>query len=172
MNPKTDRRADQTIAKLALHARNIMHDSPVATAVAEVKTNVIPAGLAAGALVMTLDGELPVEHLSPGDRVITRDSGVAILRDVSVVENVETYEITASSIGHDRPQNAVTVAADQKILLRDWRAKAMFGTAEALVPVSRLADGEFVKSAGVAKLFVLEFDRDHILYVDGLELAA
>ncbi|MEY8841162.1 hypothetical protein AB9K41_19210, partial [Cribrihabitans sp. XS_ASV171] len=40
----------------------------------------LETGLPADANLLTLDGEIPTEHLCAGDRVITRDSGTAILR--------------------------------------------------------------------------------------------
>ena len=42
------------------------------------------SGVCAGTTIMTLDGETPVEHLAPGSRVITRDTGMAVLRAVTV----------------------------------------------------------------------------------------
>jgi hypothetical protein len=73
-----------------------------------------------------------------------------------------------------RPDQEVLLPASQEILLRDWRAKALFGAAQALVPVSRLVDGSFVCALGEIEmgLHELVFDRPHILYVDGLELAS
>jgi len=38
-------------------------------------------GLAAGTIIYTLDGALPVEYLGPGDRIITR-AGMRVLRAV------------------------------------------------------------------------------------------
>ncbi|WP_095589892.1 hypothetical protein [Actibacterium ureilyticum] len=37
--------------------------------------------LAIGTMVMTLDGALPVEYLTPGDRIVTR-AGLRILRQI------------------------------------------------------------------------------------------
>ena len=38
-------------------------------------------GLAPGTIIFTLEGALPVEYLSPGDRIITR-AGMRVLRDL------------------------------------------------------------------------------------------
>ncbi len=40
-----------------------------------------PTGIAAGTVVLTADGALPVDFLEPGDRVVTR-SGLRVLRDI------------------------------------------------------------------------------------------
>lgn len=133
------------------------------------------AGLAAGTTVMTLDGELPVEHLSVGDRIITRDAGMAVLRDIRSQDvHVASIQIKAGSLGHTRPQDDMIVGPDTLVHIRDWRAKALFGADVATVKAKRLIDGEFVSEQGAQTLTVYEliFDRQHILYADGLEVAS
>lgn len=134
-----------------------------------------PGGICGGTTVLTLAGELPVEHLVRGDRVITRDSGTAVLRGVRVTEvRIAPIRIKAGSLGHTRPDRDMIVAPHTMIHIRDWRAMAMYGTPTAMVPASQLVDGEFVAEQGPAtiRLFSLVFDRDHIVYADGLEVAA
>ena len=136
--------------------------------------DILQAGFAPGAIALTLDGEIPVEFLGVGDRVITRDSGMAVLRGVrSHIVRCDVVEITGGALGHTRPERDVILPADQKLLLRDWRAKALYGAAQALAPVRALVDGEFVRLGETRdmRLYQLEFDTPHILYVDGLEMA-
>ncbi|KPP87213.1 MAG: Hint domain [Rhodobacteraceae bacterium HLUCCA08] len=132
-------------------------------------------GLTAGTTILTLDGELPVEHLSPGDKVITRDSGVAVLRGLRMVEvHVAPIAIKAGSLGYARPDRDILVAPDTPIHIRDWRAEALFGAKAATVPAKRLVDGEFVAEVEMRRmvLWELDFDRPHIVYADGLEVAS
>lgn len=129
----------------------------------------------AGTLVLTLDGELPVEHLTPGDRIITRTSGTARLfrlRHRRLM--VEAVSIAHGTLGNARPDRDVVLPARQEILVRDWRASALFGASQALVPACRLIDGTYIRSLGRQKLdlFELHFETPQILYADGLELAA
>ena len=42
------------------------------------------AGIVAGSIIFTAEGEIPVEYLSPGDKVVTRDSGMVTLLDTFV----------------------------------------------------------------------------------------
>ena len=132
-------------------------------------------GFFAGTTILTLDGELPVEFLSPGDRVITRDSGIATLRAVRTRRTVgNAVCIRAGTLGHLRPDQDALLPAGQHVLLRDWRAKALYGTDEALAPAERLVDGEYVtliEDTALA-LYELVFDAPHILYADGLEIAS
>ncbi|QFS82737.1 hypothetical protein FIU97_07985 [Roseivivax sp. THAF40] len=158
MEPKTVRRVSGGTAPLR-------HDS------IQNMTN----ALAAGTSVLTLDGTLPAEYLSPGDRIITRDAGMAILRDVVIRSGpVEAVAIRAGTFGHTRPDQDALMPASQEVLIRDWRAQAIFGRARALVPASRLVDGEFVRALGPTEmtLVALIFDAPHIIYADGLEVAA
>lgn len=133
------------------------------------------SGLTAGTTVMTLDGEIPVEHLSAGERVITRDAGMAVLREIrSKTVNVASIQIKAGSLGHTRPQHDMIVGPDTLVHIRDWRAKALFGADVATVKAKRLIDGEFVSEQPIQSITVFEliFDKQHILYADGLEVAS
>ncbi|MFZ7093377.1 Hint domain-containing protein [Primorskyibacter sp. 2E233] len=131
--------------------------------------------LTAGTVVLTLDGALPVEFIAEGDKVITRDSGIAIVRQVRRTKvQMKTVAIKAGSLGNTRPDRDAVLPAAQEILIRDWRAEALFGASQALVPASRLVDGEFIRDIGTREVEVVEliFDAPHILYADGLEVAS
>lgn len=133
------------------------------------------AGLRADSIIMTLDGEKSVADLSVGDRVITRDSGMALITSVrSQKVRTRAVRILAGSLGHTRPDHDVTFPAGQPILIRDWRAGAVFNAKQAMVAVHRLIDGEFITDEGEQEmtLYELDFDRPHILYVDGLEVSS
>ncbi len=128
--------------------------------------------IAQGAGILTLDGLLPVEYLNPGDRIVTR-AGAMRLRAVHVsVAQVPLIRVAPSALGHDRPDQALLLAPDTEVLVRDWRAKAMFGKTQALVPISRLVDGDYVTRVPGSKrrLFSLEFDTPQVVYADGVEI--
>lgn len=131
--------------------------------------------LVSGTVVLTLDGALPVEFIAEGDKVITRDSGIAVVRSVRRSKQmVRTVSIKAGSLGNARPDRDVLLAASQEILIRDWRAAALFNMSPALVAAERLIDGEFVRDGGMVEMETVElvFDAPHILYADGLEVAS
>lgn len=131
-------------------------------------------GLLGGTIVLTLDGELPVEYLSPGDRIITRDSGMARLSGlVRQPATLPLVDFAAGSLGDTRPDRNLTLPTAQRVLVRDWRARALFGAAQALVPAAALVDGEFVRALPARRcvLHQLVFDHPHIVYAGGLELA-
>ena len=130
-------------------------------------------GIVAGTPILTLDGEMPVQFLSPGDRIITRN-GARVLAavEVTLLQGAEMVRIHASALGHDRPEADLFVAPDQPILVRDWRARALYGRDMALVPAQRLADGDYVRKERVteARVFTLRFEREEVIYAGGLEL--
>ena len=151
-----------------------MKQDPTGQAHQALRPDDMVQGFPCGSTILTLDGAMPVEFLSPGDRIITRDRGMAILRDLESLDvTCDTVAVMAGTLGADRPDTDVILPADQAVLLRDWRAKALFGRDQALAPVRRLVDGEFIRHAGKRpmRLIRLGFDAPHILYVDGMELA-
>ncbi|WP_397543002.1 Hint domain-containing protein [Roseovarius salis] len=133
------------------------------------------AGIGGPSRIMTLDGLRRVDTLRPGDRVVTRDTGVAVLRAARRRRTRgQAVRITAGTLGHGRPDRDTLLPSGQPVLVRDWRAKALFGAPQALVSARRLVDGTFATLIDDATITVhdLEFDGPHVLYVDGLELAS
>ena len=134
------------------------------------------SGLQSDSFILTLDGEKLISDLCVGDRVITRDCGVARVTSVrSRRVRTQTIRIQAGSLGHTRPERDVLLPAAQMVLIRDWRAQAVFSSVgAAMVEAHRLIDGEFITDEGEQDLtlYELDFDRPHILYVDGLEVAS
>lgn len=132
------------------------------------------SGIAAGSTVLTLEGALPVEHLTPGDRIITR-GGIRTLKalTVNVHRDAQVIRIGDSTLGPDRPIDELIVARDQKIMVRDWRAKAMFGAERAVVEARRLTDGEYIRAETVPelRLFTLDLGAPAVIYVNAQELA-
>ena len=144
------------------------------TTAAPPKAVALDHGLAAGTPVLTLDGVLPVEFLTPGDRIITRDGARRLLSvEVTLVQNARVIRITEGTLGNDQPDGDVIVSPDQPILIRDWRAKALCGTASALIPAAKLVDGEYIRAEIIAdmRFFTLRFATDAVVYAAGLELA-
>ena len=138
------------------------------------QTAVLDHGLACGTTVLTLDGILPVEFLSPGDRIVTRDGAQRLASiEVTVVQNARVIRISEGTLGIDRPEGDMVVSPDQPIMIRDWRAKAMFGTKAAMVPAARLVDGAYIRAEVLpqVRFYTLRFANDAVIYAGGLELA-
>lgn len=132
------------------------------------------SGMAEGTPVQTLSGVVPVERLRAGDRVLTR-AGMRRIAEVEalVLLDAPVVRVAANVLGQGRPETTVLLAPATPILIRDWRAKALFGAAQALVPVSRLIDGEYIRMEQAARLrlYRLTLDGAAVIYAGGLELA-
>jgi hypothetical protein len=148
------------------------HMTQSALAVGDVSLTL--QGMAPGTEILTADGALPVEYLAEGDRIVTR-SGLRVLRSVSVqvVRHAAMVQLGVDTLGVGRPDHDVLVAAGQTILIRDWRAQALFGTPQALVPACRLVDGSLIRAQARANLriYTLHFDATEVIYAGGLELS-
>lgn len=146
---------------------NTHHDHPATAA------NTV--GVVEGADILTMVGYVPVSTLKPGDRIITR-RGVRVLRDVTVqTAHFRAVLIGPSTLGFSRPAEQMRLAPGQEILVRDWRAQAMFGESSIVLPIERLIDETHIKQDAAArdhKIFALEFDMPEIIYVDGVEMVA
>jgi len=145
------------------------------TAAADIVTPKYEAGVCVGTTIMTLEGETPVEHLTPGDRIITRDSGMAVLKEITKrTVKMQAIRIKAGSLGHTRPDRDMIISPGANIHIRDWRAEAIYGAPTAQVPAHKLVDGEFLsfEDAREVAVYELTFERQHIIYADGIELIA
>ncbi len=124
---------------------------------------------------MTLDGAIPVEFLNPGDRVITR-RGVrklkAIMRN-TIPAGAPRVVVSASALG-GKPTKDTILMPGQRVLIRDWRAQALWGKDIAAPQVARLVDGQHIRTVTGGKQIMLSlyFGAPEILYADGLELAS
>jgi len=158
MEPKTARRVDPQDRR----------QSPVTV------RSIPSIGCSAHSIVLTLKGETRAADLKAGDKVITRDCGTAVVRRVTRQQTVcDAVLVKAGSLGHRRPPSDAILPATACLLVRDWRAQALFGRPQAVVQASRLCDGEFISPLPDHQMdtVTLEFDRPHILYIAGLELA-
>ena len=132
------------------------------------------AAILLGTPVMTLDGDLPVEFIAPGDRVITRNGMRKVVAvEVTRVKNARVVCISCDSLGVGRPAEDLVVSPNQPVLIRDWRAMALYGKAEAMIPAARLCDGEFIRGEilAEARFVTLRFAGPEVIYAGGMELA-
>lgn len=142
---------------------------------------VSPACFVAGTLIETPDGPLAVERLRAGDRVVTADHGPQTVRWAGSVHvspqrlarapAFHPVLIRAHALGPGRPRRDLRVSQQHRILIDDWRAELMFGTASVLAPAAHLIDGRGIDidRRGAAVCYVhICFDRHEIVDAEGL----
>lgn len=130
-------------------------------------------GLFPGTIILTQRGEVPVEHLTKADKVITRNSGFSPLLDVTHHwMDTNCVRVRAGSLGHTRPEADMDLPASQHVLIRDWRAESIFGQSQAFAPIGALVDEEFITDLGQQYVVVyqLSFERPQVIYAGGMEL--
>lgn len=126
----------------------------------------------AGTLIHTSTGLLPVESLLPGDLVLTADHGFCPLR-WSVRRRVGGHgvaapvHIAAGTLGNSRD---LRLSQQHRVLLSDWRAELLFGTAEVLVPAAHLLNGGSIRLAPCAEVDYVHllFDRHELVFSEGI----
>ena len=136
------------------------------------RRSVQSTGLVAGTLVVTADGELPVEYLTPGDRVVTRAHGMVPLKSVTAVTcNAHMIRLAPGALGPAQQRPAM-MTASQPILLRGALAMRLCGTAQGVTPVGFLVNEESIRDLGPRelRLIQLSFERPEVIYADGVEV--
>lgn len=134
-----------------------------------------PAGICATARLLTAQGERRLGDISVGDRVISRTSGM--IRVASITRfRCESAPIALAphALGNGRPSDLVLVSPSQPILLRDWRAKLLYGAPCALAPAAALVDHGYITRTPRLKgleMVRLCFEAPEVLYVGMLECA-
>ncbi|WP_428924758.1 Hint domain-containing protein [Marinibacterium sp. SX1] len=136
-----------------------------------------------GVMILTPTGEVAIEDLGIGDRVITRDHGVQRIRWIGATTLPAGYVnrtsamrpvlVRAGALGPDQPVRDMRLSRQHRILVRDWRADLLFGKPDGvLVPVvSLLNDSTIIEDrpTGPVTYIHMAFDTHEVVYADGIE---
>lgn len=132
--------------------------------------NELATGITCSIPLYTLEGAVPAEHLMPGDRIITRSRGSAVLRDIRFGQiEGPMVRIAPTTLGRARPEAFLMLPPDQRIVLR----RAVGAPCDGIFPARALVDGENVKwheTRGPVTVVHLVFDTPQIVHAGGLEL--
>jgi hypothetical protein len=102
-----------------------------------------------GTLITTHRGELPVELISTGDRVVTRDNGIQTIRwvgktqmylqDFQMEPHLLPVFIQQGSLGKGLPERDMMVSPNHRILVQSGRTSLKYAEREVLVAAKHLA---------------------------------
>lgn len=105
-----------------------------------------------GILIATPKGEVAVELLREGDRVITRDNGIQTIAWVGAKElsgadlmanpRMQPVLIKAGALGNGNPERDLLVSPNHRVLISNAKAALHFGDSEVLVAAKHLVDGK------------------------------
>lgn len=131
-----------------------------------------------GTMILTPDGERPVEDLLVGDLVITRDKGAQALRwightEPDIHDSAETMpvRITAHAFGHGLPARDLWVSPYHRLVVEDPRYQLLFDSREMLVPATHMQNGNSIQQSSRGRAFSyyhLLFDQHEVIFSDGL----
>lgn len=136
-----------------------------------------PSGIFNGCMVQTADGEMPVEWLRPGDRVVTRDNGFQTLRriqrhsidlaDMRAMPDLCPVLVTSGSVDGLYPLDEMLVGGGTRIMLRSPLAELHFGDNVVLARAAALVNGVSVQTVLPQRPMVLNqpvFDRPEVIF--------
>jgi len=133
-----------------------------------------------GTMILTAEGERPVESLRPGDRIITRDDGIQKLRwvgrrtlsgeEVSADDSLRPVRIAAGALGQGLPERDMEVSPQHRMLIAGSDAALFFETPEVLAAACHLVDRPGIARAepGRPVTYIhLMFDRHELVLSNG-----
>jgi len=140
--------------------------------------NVIPC-FTPGTMIATPRGEVPVESLRAGDRVITRDNGLQEIawvgaremnwRELSLAPHLKPVLIRQGSLGNGLPERDMMVSPNHRLLVANDRTALYFDEHEVLVAAKHLvaANGVHqVDSMGTTYIHFM-FERHEVVLSNG-----
>tara|TARA_R110002049_G_scaffold10127_1_gene50109 strand:- start:67662 stop:70604 length:2943 start_codon:yes stop_codon:yes gene_type:complete len=140
--------------------------------------NVIPC-FTPGTRIATPKGEVRVENLQVGDRVITRDNGIQTIRwigarDMTGAElegaaHLKPVLIRQGALGNDLPERDMMVSPNHRVLVANDKTALYFEEREVLVAAKHLTglDGIDIVDVSSTTYIHVMFDRHEVILSDG-----
>ncbi|WP_104019314.1 Hint domain-containing protein [Roseovarius nitratireducens] len=140
--------------------------------------NIIPC-FTPGTRIATPRGEVAVEDLREGDRIITRDNGLQEIRwvgaralgaaDMETAPHLRPVLIRAGALGHGLPERDMLVSPQHRLLLTSERAALYFGEREVLAAAKHLTGIEGIDEVRANGTTYIHFmcDRHEVVLSDG-----
>lgn len=133
-------------------------------------TTLAPICFARGTRLRGAHGDVPVEHLTVGDLVMTLDHGLQPIRWIGRKTTPGTgifapVEIAPGVLGNSR---ALTVSQQHRMLLRGSVAEALFGEPDVLAAAKHLVNGTSIRIAPRPSIeyFHILLDDHQVLYAE------
>ena len=140
-----------------------------------VRQFIYKTGLCEGTHVLTTEGNLPVEYLMAGDRVVT-PTGTREIRHISARCLTDCpIEVRRGALGPGRPETNMYMAPDQPVHLADWRSHKLYGADIPTVPVSLLHDGQYIRwgeHPGELLVYDLELENEEVIFAEGMKVVS
>lgn len=136
-------------------------------------TDIACVSFGRGTMIALADGrQCPIEALSVGDPILTRDHGPQPLRWIGratlrAIGSFAPVVISKGTLGNDAD---LIVSQHHRVFLYHRNRPTGLRTAELLVQAKHLVDGEgvYLRDGGFVDYFSLVFDRHEIIYAEGI----
>lgn len=132
-----------------------------------------------GTMIATPHGEVAVENLMVGDRVITRDNGLQVIRWIGQrpmtaamfgqCRHLAPVRIRKGALGNDLPERDMMISPNHRMLVANDKTALHFDETEVLVAAKHLTG-----LAGVDRVYGINatylhlmFDRHEVILADG-----
>lgn len=132
-----------------------------------------------GTMIATARGEVAVERLAVGDKIITRDNGLQVIRWIGSREinkalflthrHLAPVRIRKGALGNDLPERDMMVSPNHRMLVANDKTALHFADSEVLVAAKHLtglAGVEVVHDVETSYLHLM-FDRHEVILSDG-----
>ena len=123
-------------------------------------------------ITLASGAQRPIEDLTVGDRILTRNDGVQQVRwigqsTVRAVGDFAPIRIRAGTLNNDRD---LIVSPDHRLFIYQRKDRLGAGRSELLVKARHLVNGESVtiQDGGFVDYFELLFDTHQIIYAEGI----
>jgi len=140
--------------------------------------NIVPC-FTPGTRILTVKGEIAVEKIKTGDKVVTRDNGVQEVRWIGkkplngrlLIENphLRPVLVKKGALGRGVPERDMMVSANHRMLVANDQTSLLFEEREVLVAAKHLINGngiQQVDSVGVSYIHLM-FDAHEVVLADG-----
>lgn len=124
-----------------------------------------------GTMIATPRGEVPVEELAVGDKIITRDNGLQEIRwigrnamsgqELRANHHLQPILIKAHSLGNGLPERDMLVSPNHRLLVANDRTQLYFDEHEVLVAAKHLLGNAGVHALEAFSVTYIHFMCDH-----------
>jgi hypothetical protein len=140
--------------------------------------NVIPC-FTPGTMIATPRGEVPVETLRAGDRIVTRDNGLQEIRwigqkqlswsDMAAAPHLRPVLVRQGSLGNALPERDMMVSPNHRLLVANDRTALYFDEHEVLVSAKHLVGSDGVHAVESMQTTYIHFmcDQHEVVLSNG-----
>ena len=132
-----------------------------------------------GTRILTPMGEIPVEQLQPGDKVVTRDNGLQEIRwagkkhlsgqELMARPQLRPVLIKQGALGPNQPERDMMVSPNHRMLLVSQQAELLFDEREVLIAAKHLTHLVGVQQVDTVGVDYVHFmcDNHEVVLADG-----